>query len=66
MMAAASVKSLELSRSVKENHGKPILKIATAIFNSSFSNLIATLSSQQVQLINLHKSTNHFTYSFHP
>lgn len=41
--------SLELSRSVKENHGTKILKISSPIFDS-FSNLVAVLSAKQVQL----------------
>lgn len=41
--------SLELSRSVKENHGSKIIKIATSLFNSPFSNLVAVLSSTQVR-----------------
>jgi hypothetical protein len=40
--------SLELSRSVKENHGTKILKIATSLFDSPFSNLVAVLSATQV------------------
>ena len=42
--------SLELSRSVKENHGTRIKQIATANSNSSFSNLVAVLSSTQVRI----------------
>lgn len=47
-LTSSVLKSLELSRSVKENHGSKILKIATSLFDSQFSNLVAVLSATQV------------------
>ena len=41
--------SLELSRTVKENHASKIIKIAVPIPDSSFPTLVAILSANQVQ-----------------
>jgi hypothetical protein len=40
--------ALELSRSVKENHGTKIKQIASPISSCYFSNLVAVLSTSQV------------------
>lgn len=40
----------ELSRSVKENHGGKILKISVPSIGSSFRNIVAVLSSGQVNI----------------
>jgi hypothetical protein len=40
----------ELSRSIKENHGGKILKIAVPSIDSSFRNVVAVLSSTQVNI----------------
>ncbi len=41
---------LELSRSIKENHGDKIPKIAVPALDSSFRNVVAVLSETQVNI----------------
>ena len=40
----------ELSRSVKENHGGKVIKIAVPALDSSFRNIVAVLSAEQVNI----------------
>ena len=40
----------ELSRSIKENHGERILKVAVPLLDSSFRNVVAVLSCSQVNI----------------